>query len=169
MAAAEGHIAHQRREGRGQEGHRRVFGKGLLLKLGIEPCPQDDGPDIENIFPEEGEAGHQPDLGDGEAVERVLCDVEEQYAGCRDQPGVDKGRAWPGDLHVVGDEHVLHGDDLPQPGQDIRRVVKDQRRRHQRRRIQEDQSVHRFVSDHLMPPYRSIKAQNISSSPPRFS
>ena len=129
--AAQGHVAHQRGKGRGQQAHRGVFGEGLLLVSGIQPGAQNDGPDVQHVFAEQGKARHQTHLHHGKAVEGVPGELDDEDGDDGHKAGVDQGGADSGDVHIVGDEQVLHGDDAVKPRQDVGGVVQRDAQEHQ--------------------------------------
>ena len=129
--AAQGHVAHQGGQGGGQQGHGGVLGEGLPLVLGVEPGAQDDGPDVDEVLAEEGEARHQAHLHDGEAVEGVLGDFDDADGDHGHQPRVDQGGAGAADGHVVRNQQVLHGDDVPEALQDVQGRLQAQAQEHQ--------------------------------------
>ena len=153
IETAQAHIAHQRREGCGQQGHRGILGKGLLLDAGIDPGAQDDGPNVDNVLAKEGKARHEPHLCDGEAVERAPGEKEDGGADEGHQGGVDEGRPRPGNGDIVGDEHILGVDDLPQARENVGRVIEDESRQHQSQYIRQDHKIHAFVSHLEVPPF----------------
>ena len=129
--AAQGHIAYQRGQRRSQQGHAGVFAEGLLLIFGIEPGPQNDGPDIEEVLAKQGEARHQPHLHQGETVERLLRELDEEDGDDGHQAQIDQGGAHAGDVYIVGNQQILHGHDAVQARQDIGRVVHQHAKQHQ--------------------------------------
>ena len=120
---AKTHVAHQRRQRRGQQGHRRMLGKGLPLVLGVEPGAQDDGPDVEEVLPEEGEARHQPHLHHGKAVEGVFGQLDEADGQDHHKARVHQRRTHAADGHVIRNQQVLHGDDMVEADGDLHRIV----------------------------------------------
>ena len=146
MLAAQSHVADEGRQGGGHKGHIDVLTKGLPPAPGIGPGAQDDGPDVDNVLAEEGKAGHQADEGNGEAVEGVLAEIEDDGADQSHQGGVDQGGPRSGDLDIVGDEHILHRDDFDQSRQDVGRMVQNHRRQQLSSDEQQDEFIHFLVS-----------------------
>ena len=112
--AAQGHIAHQRRQRGGQQGHGGMLGKGLLLVLGVQPGAQYNGPDVQYILPKQGEPRHQPHFHHGEAIEGVLGYLDETDGEDHHQTGVHQRRSHAADGHIVRNQQVLHGNDMVQ-------------------------------------------------------
>ena len=129
--AAQGHVADQRSQGGGKQGHGGVPGEGVPLVFGVQPGAQDDGPDVDEVLAEEGEARHQAHFHNGEAVEGVPGEFDDADGDDRHQSGVHQGRAGAADGHVVRDEQVLHGDDVVQPLQNVQRGLQGQAQKHQ--------------------------------------
>ena len=125
-AVVQRHITHHRGQGCGQQGHGDILAERLPPRLGVQEGPGDDGPDVDNVLAEQGKASHQAQLHQCEAVGRLLAQVEQQQAHQRHQGGVDQGRAYTRNFHVVGDQRVLRNDDLPQSWQHSGRITQHQ-------------------------------------------
>ena len=126
MDAAQRHIADQWGQRGSQQRHGSVFGKGFFLIAGIQPSAQDDGPDIEKVFPEEGEACHESHLHDGEAVVRISGKTDDADGHNGHQPGIHQRCAGSCDEYVVGNQQILHGDNLVKTLQDLCRRLQKQ-------------------------------------------
>ena len=110
------HKAHHRGQGGGAQRHVHMPGEGLLLHQGIQGRAPQDGPDIGDILAKQGKTGHQADGDHGGPVGGVVQQPEDGHADEGHKPRVDKGRPQPRYGNVVGDEHVLHGDNDAQAG-----------------------------------------------------
>ena len=115
---AKGHITHKGRKGRCQQGNGGIFGKGLPLVAGIKPCSEDNGPDVKKILSKEGKARHEANVDDGMAIIRIPGNADDENGDQRDDTGIDKGRTGAGNLDIVCDQQVLHGDDAVKALQD---------------------------------------------------
>ena len=131
MDAAKGHVADQRRQRRGQQRHGGILGKGLPLVAGIQPGPQDDGPDVEQVLSEQGKSRHQSHFHDRKAVIRVPGEANDADGHQRHRAGVNECGPWPRYIHVVRDQQILHGDDAVESGKHIGRVSHQKPQRHQ--------------------------------------
>ena len=129
--AAQCHIAHQRCQRCRQQGHGGILGKRLLLIPGIQPCPQNDGPDVEHIFSKQGEARHQPHLHNGKAVEGVLGQLDDENGNDGHQSRIDKSGGRARNMDIVCDQKILHGDDLPKSRQELFRMAHAETNEHQ--------------------------------------
>ena len=126
MDGAEGQEADEGREGRGEEAHPHILGEGLVLVLRVAPGAQEDGRDVEKVLAEEGEARHQAQLHQGEAVVGVPGELDEEDGGQRHKARIHKGRADAREVEVVRDEQVLLRQDGKEPPEDLRRGGKQE-------------------------------------------
>lgn len=123
MDAAQGHIAHQRRQRRGQQSHGGVLGKGLLLVSGVQPGSQYNGPDVQYILSKQRKARHQAHLHHGKAIKWILGQLDQADGQYHHQSGVYQRRPHTADGHIVRNQQVLHGDDVVQSDGDVSWVV----------------------------------------------
>ena len=97
---------------------------------GVEPGAQDNGPDVDEVFAEEGETPH---LHNGKAVEGVAGELDEADGEHGHKPRVYQGRAGAADGHIVRNQQVLHGDDVVQPLQNVHGGLQRKSQEHQPR------------------------------------
>ena len=118
---AEGQEADEGREGCGEEAHPGILGEGLLLVAGVAPGAQQNGRDVEKVLPEKGEARHQAQLHQGEAVVGVARDLDNEDRDQRHKARVHQRRADTREVEVIRDEKVLLRHDGAQTPEDLRR------------------------------------------------
>ena len=82
----------------------------------VQKTPETNGPDIKQIFAEQGEPEHQAAGGDGMAVHFQAQPVKDQDAEQGEKAGIGKGRPYPSDEEVVGDQEIRLFNDGGHPG-----------------------------------------------------
>ena len=123
MNAAQGHVADHGGQGGSQQGHGSIFGKRFSLVFGVQPRAQNDGPDVETVFSKQREAGHQAHFHNGKAVERISGEFNDAHGEHGHNAGIDQSGACTGNINVVGNEQILHGDDPVETGQNVSRRI----------------------------------------------
>ena len=123
MDTAQRHVTDQRRQRRGQQGHGGMLGKGFSLILGIEPCAQYNGPNIQYILPKQGEARHQPHLHHGKTVKGVFGQFNQADGEDHHQSGVYQRRTHAGYGDIIRNQQVLHRDNVIKPYGNISGII----------------------------------------------
>ena len=77
--------------------------------------------DVEKVLAEEGEARHEAQLHQGEAVVGVPGELDNEDGDQGHEPGVHQGRADAREVEVVRDEQVLLRHDGMETPEDLRR------------------------------------------------
>ena len=109
-AVVQCNVADDRSQGGGEQAGGDILSEGFPPELGVEPGAQQDGPDVDDIFAEQGEAGHEPHHHQGEAVERLVGEAQHHQGDGGHQGGVDQ--------RVLGENNGRQtGEDLIQRAQ----------------------------------------------------
>ena len=145
-AVVQGDVADHRGQGGGQQAHWGVLAHGLPAAFGVEKGAQQDGPDVDKVLAEQGEAGHQPHHHRGKAVEGLAGAPQDQGADGGDQGGVDQGGSRSRDEHIVGDQSVLCKDDGGQAAENIDRSVHDQSKQGEEGGVGQEEAVQPLIA-----------------------
>lgn len=103
-----------------------ILGKGLVTALGVQPCAEQDGPDVEEVFSEQRKTGHQTDDNHRDTVVGYAGKMQNEDTDGRDQRGVDQRGAGACNEHIVGDERGFGQNDLGQTGGQLRERAEQQ-------------------------------------------
>ena len=132
-------------QGGGEQAGGDILSEGLPPELGVEPGAQQDGPDVDDIFAEQGEAGHEPHHHQGEAVERLVGEAQHHQGDGGHQGGVDQSSPRSGNEHVVGDQRVLGENNGRQTGEDLIQRSQKKTEQGQGGGVEPEQRVHPVI------------------------
>ena len=121
---------HQLGDDGGQAGavnpHIYVPGHMGLVVGRVEKHSPQYGPNVDDIFAEQGKAQHQKAGGDGVAAEIHLQGIDDPHAEQSQHPRVDHGRSDSPHHKIIRDEEVGLPDNVGKALKDLRRRLDDQ-------------------------------------------